>query len=38
MDGEWELAQLELREGRLDAALAHFSRAEARGNAYHRLS
>ena len=32
MDGEWELAQLELREGRLDAALAHFARAEARGN------
>ena len=28
IEGEWELAQVELREGRLDAALQHLQRAE----------
>lgn len=32
IEGEWELAQVELREGRLDAGLQHLQRAERGGH------
>ena len=32
MDAEWELGQAELLDGRLDAALQHFQRAEKAGH------